>query len=283
MQTAPRNAVTVTPPAESLEAAQHFARRLELETDCWDVHEALRSGEPGFVLLDVRGRAGFDAGHVSGAIHLPHAEIDEDRLAGYADDTLFVVYCAGPHCNGAQRAALRLARLGRPVKEMLGGIEGWIDEGFVLEGAVERRHVTPLGVERRGRWVVKPYGLAAGGEPPAALVRAALERVVPELPAYDDAAAPNGAAFFVAHEGRDAHWVVLGWWRPGAVLQTRVFNAPHGDPTDLSEMPPGEHLVSAWEHRVIHHECEAWRRALTAGADDPDVESYLRDRREGTV
>lgn len=42
----------------------------------------------------------------------------------------FVVYCAGPHCNGANKAALRLARLGRPVKEMIGGVTGWTEEGF---------------------------------------------------------------------------------------------------------------------------------------------------------
>jgi rhodanese-related sulfurtransferase len=44
--------------------------------------------------------------------------------------TLFVVYCAGPHCNAADRAALRLAGLGSPVKLMLGGMTGWADEGF---------------------------------------------------------------------------------------------------------------------------------------------------------
>jgi rhodanese-related sulfurtransferase len=45
---------------------------------------------------------------------------------------LFVVYCAGPHCTGAARAAVRLARLGRPVKLMAGGMAGWLDEGFEL-------------------------------------------------------------------------------------------------------------------------------------------------------
>ena len=48
-------------------------------------------------------------------------------------DTLFVVYCAGPHCNGADRAALKLSHLGRPVKVMLGGMTGWADEGFAFE------------------------------------------------------------------------------------------------------------------------------------------------------
>ena len=45
---------------------------------------------------------------------------------------MFVTYCNGPHCNGADKAALRLAHLGRPVKKMLGGVTGWLDEGFEL-------------------------------------------------------------------------------------------------------------------------------------------------------
>ena len=40
-------------------------------------------------------------------------KIGAATLRDYPVDTLFVVYCAGPHCNGAHRAALRLARLGR--------------------------------------------------------------------------------------------------------------------------------------------------------------------------
>lgn len=55
------------------------------------------------------------------------------KLAQYAPDTLFVTYCAGPHCNGATRGAIRLARLGRPAKVMAGGIMGWLDEGFALD------------------------------------------------------------------------------------------------------------------------------------------------------
>ncbi len=68
------------------------------------------------------------------AVNLPHSRIIERNLAGYPPDTVFVVYCAGPHCNGADKAALRLARLGRPVKKMIGGIEGWKDEGLELAG-----------------------------------------------------------------------------------------------------------------------------------------------------
>ena len=74
--------------------------------------------------------------HLPGAVNLPHAKIVEYTLRPFAADAAFVVYCAGPHCNGAQRAAIRLARLGRPVKLMLGGVTGWLDEGFALETGV---------------------------------------------------------------------------------------------------------------------------------------------------
>ena len=125
--------VARTPPAPPADALAHCARRLSLETDCADVREALvRAGgaPPDFVLLDVRGPAAYARAHVPGALNLPHREITAERMADWPEGTVFVVYCAGPHCNGADRAALRLAGLGRPVKVMLGGMTGWADEGF---------------------------------------------------------------------------------------------------------------------------------------------------------
>ena len=126
------NRVTEIPAAHSEVAVPHFESAFGYETDCWDVHEALAHGARDFVLLDVRSPAAFVAGHVPQARNLPHAKIISAALSGYARDTLLVVYCAGPHCNGAQRAALRLARLGRPVKIMLGGMSGWREEGFEI-------------------------------------------------------------------------------------------------------------------------------------------------------
>ena len=112
-------------------ALAHFEASLRFETDCWDVHDALASGTPDFVLLDVRGPDQFAAGHVPGARNLPRRKIIESKLAGYPAGTLFVV-TARLHCNGAARAAIQLARLGRPVKLMIGGVTGWLDEGFAL-------------------------------------------------------------------------------------------------------------------------------------------------------
>lgn len=126
------SAVTEVPAATAAAAAAHFAALLSVETDCWDVWDAFERDVVDFVLLDVRSPDLFAAGHVPGAVNLPHRRIIERNLAAWPADTLFVVYCAGPHCNGADKAALRLAHLGRPVKKMIGGVTGWLDEGFAL-------------------------------------------------------------------------------------------------------------------------------------------------------
>ena len=118
--------------AASADALAHFSNLLAYETDCWDVHESMTTGGADFVLLDVRGEQAFAGGHVDGAVHFPHQQLTAENLASYPEDTLFVVYCAGPHCNGADKAARNLAQLDRPVKKMIGGITGWLDEGFTL-------------------------------------------------------------------------------------------------------------------------------------------------------
>ena len=124
--------VSRPPAADPARALAHFERLLEFETDCWDVHHAIVNNRKDFVLLDVRGEELYSNGHIEGAISLPHARINESSLKEYPLDTLFVVYCAGPHCNATEKAAIRLAKLGRPVKKMIGGVTGWLDEGFSL-------------------------------------------------------------------------------------------------------------------------------------------------------
>jgi len=124
--------VTEVAAASSEAALHHFESSLQFETDCWDVHSVIGTPQQDFVLLDVRGTAQYERGHVPGAVDLARGKIVAAKLAGWPLDTVFVTYCAGPHCNGAARAAIQLARLGRPVKIMTGGVTGWLDEGFAL-------------------------------------------------------------------------------------------------------------------------------------------------------
>jgi rhodanese-related sulfurtransferase len=125
--------VTATAPAAPNVALEHFESAFRFETDCWDVHDSMTKGNADFTLLDVRSHDLYAKGHVPGAVSLPHGKIIESKLSEYPPETVFVVYCAGPHCNGAHKGAIRLARLGRPVKLMIGGVTGWLDEGFALK------------------------------------------------------------------------------------------------------------------------------------------------------
>src|SRR5581483_8379430 len=83
------NNVTAIAAAPGSDALAHFEQLFRFETDCWDVHEALSSGEPGFVLLDVRSPELFRKGHVPGALSLPHAKIIATRMAAWPPQTLF--------------------------------------------------------------------------------------------------------------------------------------------------------------------------------------------------
>jgi len=133
--------VSEVPAAAPADAEEHFARKLSYETDCWDVHHAMQTGAARFVLLDVRSHELYAKGHVPGAVSLPHGKIIEAKMREWPADTLFVVYCAGPHCNGADKAAWKLSKLGRPVKVMIGGVTGWLDEGFELTKGAATREV----------------------------------------------------------------------------------------------------------------------------------------------
>ncbi|WP_424533206.1 rhodanese-like domain-containing protein [Sphaerisporangium viridialbum] len=140
------SAVLSTAPARPDEAAAHFAARLSFEADVSDVHADLEAGVPGLIVIDSRSAESWEQGHLPGAVHLPTARIPERAPALIPRDAVVVTYCWGPGCNGATRAALALARLGHRVKEMIGGYEYWVREGFAVESGAGRviRPADPL-------------------------------------------------------------------------------------------------------------------------------------------
>jgi rhodanese-related sulfurtransferase len=120
-------------------AHAHFAHRLAVETDADDVGSALQDGTADFILLDARSPAAYAAAHLPTARSLPHREITRESLDELGGGPI-VVYCWGPGCNAATKAGLKISALGREVKEMIGGFEYYVREGYPVEGEHADRH-----------------------------------------------------------------------------------------------------------------------------------------------
>ncbi|MFD3934205.1 rhodanese-like domain-containing protein [Streptomyces sp. NPDC058611] len=146
------NPVLRVPPAAPAAAAAYFAASLAFHADVSDVAAAFaahrgQGAELGFQLVDSRSTPAWDQAHVPGAVHLPTALVPEQAELLLDRNLPVVTYCWGPGCNGGARSALALAELGFQVKEMLGGIEYWIREGFEVEtwqGSERRAEADPL-------------------------------------------------------------------------------------------------------------------------------------------
>jgi rhodanese-related sulfurtransferase len=128
-----KSLVLQVPAAEPLEAQSHFINKLSVETDPSDVHADLGKGVSLFVVVDCRRPEQYAAGHIPGALSLPYRDITADGVAHLPKDKTIVTYCSSWHCNASTKAALQLSALGFRVKEMLGGIAGWKEEGYAVE------------------------------------------------------------------------------------------------------------------------------------------------------
>ncbi|HEV8198229.1 MAG TPA: MBL fold metallo-hydrolase [Gemmatimonadales bacterium] len=99
---------------------------------------ALAARAPDVVVLDVRGRAEWDAGHILGAIHIPLSELP-DRVAELPPERPIAVHCQGGG-RSAIAASLLLARGFPSVANVTGGFGQWTAAGLPVQGGDESSH-----------------------------------------------------------------------------------------------------------------------------------------------
>ena len=85
---------------------------------------AARLGSGNLVVVDVRPRVEFAAGHIQGARSVPLAEI-QARLAELPEDAEVIAYCRGPYCVYAHEAVRRLRAAGRRARRLEDGWPEW--------------------------------------------------------------------------------------------------------------------------------------------------------------
>lgn len=128
-----------------IDRQDYFAAKLAYETDASDVHAARKAGESIYV-IDVRSAEAWAQGRVAGAVHMHYSEIATRAPKEIPADADVIVYCWSPGCNAGAKGAQEFARLGYRVREMIGGFEYWVREGYPVEDAdgIHHRPVDPL-------------------------------------------------------------------------------------------------------------------------------------------
>jgi rhodanese-related sulfurtransferase len=85
-------------------------------------------------VLDVRAEEDYRKGHIPGAISVPKDRWD--MYMGLSTTGRNVVYCYSQPCHLAAEACLHFAAKGFHMMELEGGMEGWRQFGYEVEGGV---------------------------------------------------------------------------------------------------------------------------------------------------
>lgn len=113
--------------------AEHLGSRDTLEPVARE--ELLRRMRDGrAVVVDVRPRQEYRAGHIRGALSIPVDEVDR-RLAELPRRKEIVAYCRGPYCVMAYDAVARLRARGRRARRLVDGWPEWRSAGLPVEAS----------------------------------------------------------------------------------------------------------------------------------------------------
>jgi rhodanese-related sulfurtransferase len=108
-----------------------------------------RLGRRGVVVLDVRPRPEYEAGHIAGAVSVPIDELAR-RLRELPADADIVAYCRGPFCVYADDAVRTLTRRGLRAARLEDGFPEWARDHLPVE-TVPRTAERMSGRTRRTR------------------------------------------------------------------------------------------------------------------------------------
>ena len=120
-------------------ARERFAEVEQVVRDYFEAHDEFdpvgraellaRADDGDVIVLDVRPREEYEAGHIPGAISIPLGEL-EQRLTSLPRDADIVAYCRGPYCVLAPQALELLQRHGFRARRLEEGLPEWRRAGL---------------------------------------------------------------------------------------------------------------------------------------------------------
>ena len=115
-------------------AVKFFGEKIKYEIDPYTVRHIVEAKDKKYLVVDVRDRDSYKTGHVPTAINVPSRELDEHVSILPKNKTL-ILYCYHVVCFAAPKIALKLAKKGYNVMEMVGGFDEWQKHGHPVEKA----------------------------------------------------------------------------------------------------------------------------------------------------
>ncbi|MEM8938797.1 MAG: rhodanese-like domain-containing protein [Bacteroidota bacterium] len=115
------------------EQIKHYEERISYQWDSADLAEELKKDRK-VIVIDTRKEFAYEEEHIPGAISFPHKNMDEANTSSLDRELLYICYCDGIGCNGSTKGALKMARLGFNVRELIGGLDWWKRDGFETQG-----------------------------------------------------------------------------------------------------------------------------------------------------
>jgi rhodanese-related sulfurtransferase len=99
-----------------------------------DLARRVEAGKLDLILLDVRERDAFDAGHIPGATHLPRGQLELRVNEMLPDPTARILTCCEyGRISTLAAATLRMLGFQRAVA-LDGGMKAWREAGLPLDG-----------------------------------------------------------------------------------------------------------------------------------------------------
>jgi rhodanese-related sulfurtransferase len=111
---------------------QYFQAKLAFEMTPWSLKALLEKTPEAITLLDVRSPEMYALAHLPTALNIPLADL-VSKMNTLPKNKTVVTYCGNLTCALAPKAALELAQKGFQVRELIGGIATWQENGFPVE------------------------------------------------------------------------------------------------------------------------------------------------------
>lgn len=103
-----------------------------------ELKNLIDSGED-FYLVDVLSANSYEANHVPTAVNVPEGPdfvAELEAATGASQEDRVIVYCSSSTCQASVRAYQKLQEAGyENAAHFKGGLAGWQDAGYELEGA----------------------------------------------------------------------------------------------------------------------------------------------------